>query len=85
MNNIVNQSRVEDKIKMTDEITVVINDEAKTIPGTINIQQLIIAQGLGLNSIALVCNGQVIPKSEWQTQRCHQEDHFEIFTVVAGG
>lgn len=70
---------------MSKIIRVTINDEVMNVPSAMNIQGLIDLQELAVNSVALVCNGQVVPKSQWQARLCNEDDRFEIFSVVAGG
>jgi thiamine biosynthesis protein ThiS len=38
-----------------------------------------------LASLALVLNGEVVPRNRWSSINCRQDDRLELFSVVAGG
>lgn len=62
-----------------------INDEAVLIPKGLNITGLIGRQNMEPKSVAVVCNGHVIPRGYWQEKLCEDKDKIELFSVVAGG
>ncbi len=41
--------------------------------------------GQVLTNIAVVHNQQIVPKSQWESHVCQSDDHFELFSAVAGG
>lgn len=66
-------------------IELVINDEAFVIPKGMSLAGLITRQQLEPKSVAVVCNGEIVPRSHWQEKVCEVADQIEIFSVVAGG
>ncbi|WP_083700220.1 sulfur carrier protein ThiS [Shewanella sp. UCD-KL12] len=66
-------------------IAVSVNDKSVTLVRSITVQSLLEQQNIALNSVAVACNGQVVPKSQWDNRMCLQGDNFELFAVVAGG
>ncbi len=66
-------------------INITVNDKCVTLVSSKTVQSLLEHQNIALNSVAVACNGQVIPKSLWGNRKCVQGDHFELFSVVAGG
>ncbi|RTR33720.1 sulfur carrier protein ThiS [Shewanella atlantica] len=72
-------------LKHVSTITVSINDQPYIIAETLSIEGLLLAQNIAINSVAVVCNSQVVTKGQWKEQRCIEGDSFEIFAVVAGG
>jgi len=71
--------------KHVSTITVSINDDPLTIPDTLSIEGLLLAQHIAINSVAVVCNSNVVTKGLWKEQVCAEGDRFEVFAVVAGG
>ncbi|AQS36353.1 sulfur carrier protein ThiS [Shewanella psychrophila] len=72
-----NISEASIKVMLNDELTVLTND--------LSIQSLLLQQNIAANSVAVVCNGQVLPKSRWEGTLCRHGDKFEVFALVAGG
>ena len=66
-------------------INIVINDDVLVISKGINIASLITQQKIEPKSVAVVCNGVIVPRSHWQERTCEDLDNIEIFSVVAGG
>ncbi|MFT5235074.1 MAG: sulfur carrier protein [Shewanella sp.] len=66
-------------------INIVINDDVLVFPKGINITGLITQQKIEPKSVAVVCNGQVVPRGLWQQKVCEDLDNIEVFSVVAGG
>ncbi|WP_394131770.1 sulfur carrier protein ThiS [Shewanella maritima] len=66
-------------------ITITINGESNQLPEKVTIAQLLNHKALQPEKVAVVKNGEVIPKSLWPDTLCVEQDRFDIFTVVAGG
>jgi len=66
-------------------IIVSVNDMPITIVQDAKITDLLQGQDIAASSVALVCNGTVVPKNEWSSRVCIAGDRFEIFALVAGG
>jgi len=64
---------------------IMINDDVVLIPKGLNIAGLIARQNMEQKSVAVVCNGHVVPRGYWQGRLCEETDKIEIFSVVAGG
>ncbi|BCJ91061.1 putative thiamine biosynthesis protein ThiS [Terrihabitans soli] len=64
-----------------------INGQAKTIEAA-NIAQLLAAEleeGHSQRGIAVAVNGEVVPKTQWETARIHAGDRVEIVRALPGG
>ncbi|GIU48560.1 sulfur carrier protein ThiS [Shewanella algidipiscicola] len=68
-----------------DEINLMLNGEPVTVANRTNVQQLLLAQKIQLDRVAVVCGGDVVPKSMWSSTLCEEGNVIEIFGVVAGG
>ncbi|MEI6860072.1 MAG: sulfur carrier protein ThiS [Shewanella sp.] len=66
-------------------IKVILNDEPMFLSTGLNVSGLLQLQNIAANSVALVRNGQVLPKSLWEKTLCRDGDQFEVFALVAGG
>ena len=66
-------------------IEVMLNDEQVFLSSESSISVLLQLQNIAANSVALVRNGQVLPKSLWKETLCRHGDQFEVFALVAGG
>jgi sulfur carrier protein len=66
---------------------LMINGETKVIEAA-NIAQLLAAEldeGHTGRGIAVALNGQVVPRTEWETARIHKGDRVEIVRALPGG
>ncbi|SQH76532.1 putative ThiS protein [Shewanella benthica] len=66
-------------------IKVMLNDEQIFLSSGLNVPGLLQLQNIAASSVALVRNGQVLPKSRWKETLCRDGDQFEVFALVAGG
>ena len=66
-------------------ILIHINNVAQSLTQPTSLAELILAQNIALDSIALVLNTQVVPRNRWQTILWQHEDKLELFSAVAGG
>jgi sulfur carrier protein len=66
---------------------LIINGQARTIEAA-NIAQLLAAEldeGHSRRGIAVAVNGEVVPRTEWETARIHAGDRVEIVRALPGG
>jgi sulfur carrier protein len=64
-----------------------INGQSKTIEAA-NIAQLLAAEldeGHSGRGIAVAVNGQVVPRTQWESARIHSGDRVEIVRALPGG
>lgn len=66
-------------------IELVLNDETLVNPKGMSLAGLMTKQQIEPKSVALVCNGEIVPRAHWQERVCENADQIEIFSVVAGG
>jgi sulfur carrier protein len=66
-------------------ITVNINGEPRQLPTNIAVATLIEEMGLTGKRIALERNGEIVPRSNFSTQRLSDNDKIEIVVAVGGG
>ncbi|HWG58566.1 MAG TPA: sulfur carrier protein ThiS [Candidatus Acidoferrales bacterium] len=66
-------------------ISVTINGERREIPEGLTVVQLVSHLGLAADRIAMECNLDVLPRSQWQATRVEPGDAFEIVHFVGGG
>ncbi|MCH1923845.1 sulfur carrier protein ThiS [Shewanella sp. C32] len=64
---------------------LIINGQPQEVATDITLQVLLESQRIAPNSIALVRNGVITPRSSWHTTQCLPNDHIDIFSAVAGG
>jgi len=50
-----------------------------------NLQQLVLALGLEVRTIAIELNREVVPKSSWTTTAIHEGDRIEVVHMIGGG
>ncbi|WP_298775481.1 sulfur carrier protein ThiS [uncultured Shewanella sp.] len=68
-----------------NEKIIYFNDKAVSVESEFTLLQLLKQQSVDPQSVALVVNQGVVPRSLWPTQSCQSEDRIDVFTVVAGG
>ncbi|WP_028772717.1 sulfur carrier protein ThiS [Shewanella waksmanii] len=66
-------------------IALHVNDSRHQVPQGTTLSELLAILAIDSDSVALVSNGQVIPKSQWQNIACEPNAHIELFGAVAGG
>ena len=72
-------------------IHIHINSQSVSLAEPTSLQEIIIAHYLGesplekLKSLALVLNGDLVPRHRWSSIFCQQSDQLELFSAVAGG
>ncbi|WP_342805309.1 sulfur carrier protein ThiS [Alteromonas sp. M12] len=70
-------------------ITLYLNERPLQVEKNSNLQQVLElgmpSLAAKLDNIAAVHNQHLVPQSLWQITICHENDHIEIFSAVAGG
>jgi sulfur carrier protein len=66
-------------------IVLTINGEARTFPGPLSADQLVLELELAGKRIALERNGEIVPRSRYGTTALADGDALEIVVAVGGG
>jgi thiamine biosynthesis protein ThiS len=66
-------------------ITVSINGESRQFPQAISLATLIEEMGLTGKRVALECNGEIVPRSQFAAQQLAEGDRLEVVVAVGGG
>ncbi|NKF52603.1 sulfur carrier protein ThiS [Shewanella sp. WXL01] len=66
-------------------ISVTLNGESRQYSTSLSIAEFVSENSLKPNSIAIVVNQHLVPRSEWTNRQCQDGDQIEVFSVVAGG
>ncbi|WP_413691548.1 sulfur carrier protein ThiS [Psychromonas sp. KJ10-2] len=62
-----------------------VNEQALTLPNSINIEQLLSHLEKPLIGSAVAVNMQVISRSEWTQYNINEGDNISLFQAIAGG
>ena len=71
-------------LKGGTSLMVKINGKQIPAAGT-KLSEYLISAGYHLQRIAVECNGQIIPKSQYETFILQDEDSLEVVSFVGGG
>ncbi|MCL1143156.1 sulfur carrier protein ThiS [Shewanella gaetbuli] len=66
-------------------IQITINQQLENINTNVVLTELLDNKGISHNSVALVVNQRIIPRSQWHEYVCQPNDNIEFFSAVAGG
>lgn len=66
-------------------ISVCINGSPRTFAPATNIADLIAAMDLTGKRIAIECNGEIVPRSQFAQHRLNDGDRIEVVVAVGGG
>ncbi|MBI5436137.1 MAG: sulfur carrier protein ThiS [Nitrosomonadales bacterium] len=66
-------------------ISVSINGEARQFDTPINVAKLLEQMQLGGKRIAVECNGEIIPRGQFNQRLLADDDRLEIVAAVGGG
>jgi thiamine biosynthesis protein ThiS len=64
---------------------VVVNGERRAVAPDATVADLVSSWCTSPDGIAVACNREVVPRSEWATTRLSAHDVVEIVTAAAGG
>lgn len=62
-----------------------LNDIELTLPTGQCLTDLLAAQGVHPQGVAVALNGAVLPRSRWPETRLNDGDEIHLFTAIAGG
>ncbi|MCW3171955.1 sulfur carrier protein ThiS [Shewanella subflava] len=66
-------------------ITIHINGELQQLADNQTLAELLVCKQVAPQSVAVVVNQAIIPRSEWSQYQCQADDQIEFFSAVAGG
>ena len=69
---------------MCSEITIHINGEDRSVVAG-NLTELVAEMGLEKRMIAIECNLEVVPKSEYESTKLKDGDRIELVHMIGGG
>jgi sulfur carrier protein len=64
---------------------IVINGQAKHLPGEPSVAEALAALGLTGKRVAVECNGAIVPRSQHDRHCLRDGDRIEIVAAVGGG
>jgi sulfur carrier protein len=64
---------------------MLINGKTYALPEPITLIELLGDMGYHCDRVAVVLNGQVVARAEWDSIRIQGEDHLEVVAFVGGG
>ena len=70
---------------MTDEIEIHVNGEAARTAGGASVADLVAAQGLRTEQVAVEVNRSLVPRAQHASTTLEAGDRVEIVTLVGGG
>lgn len=62
-----------------------INGEKKEVSGNILLSELLLREGFEAGRIAVELNGEIVPKSSYDTTYISEADKLEVVSFVGGG
>ena len=74
-----------DLSNLSSSITVQVNGETQTCPGSILLPTLLEQLGLNPRLIAVEYNGEILHRQFWADTKMQEGDRLEIVTIVGGG
>ena len=66
-------------------LTIRLNDKAQSLTAGQSVADLLAAQGVNPQGVAVALNGAVLPRSRWAETRLNDGDELHLFTAIAGG
>ena len=66
-------------------LTIRLNDKAQPLAAGQSVADLLAAQGVNPQGVAVALNGAVLPRGRWAETRLHDGDELHLFTAIAGG
>jgi sulfur carrier protein len=67
------------------QITLQLNGVEQIVRANLNLAELLILCDLPTQSVAIVVNDGVVPRSRWMHILCQANDNITVFSAVAGG
>ncbi|MEW7866796.1 sulfur carrier protein ThiS [Aeromonas diversa] len=66
-------------------LTIRLNDKAQSLAAGQSVADLLAAQDVTPQGVAVALNGAVLPRSRWAETRLNDGDELHLFTAIAGG
>ncbi|KIQ82572.1 sulfur carrier protein ThiS [Aeromonas sp. L_1B5_3] len=66
-------------------LTIRLNDKAQPLAAGQSVADLLAAQGVNPQGVAVALNGAVLPRGRWAETRLNDGDKIHLFTAIAGG
>ncbi|WP_421187613.1 sulfur carrier protein ThiS [Aeromonas sanarellii] len=66
-------------------LTIRLNDKAQPLAAGQSVADLLAAQGVNPQGVAVALNGAVLPRSRWAETPLVEGDELHLFTAIAGG
>ncbi|AYV38796.1 sulfur carrier protein ThiS [Aeromonas veronii] len=66
-------------------LTIRLNDKAQPLAAGQSVADLLVAQGVSPQGVAVALNGAVLPRGRWAETRLKDGDELHLFTAIAGG
>ncbi|MBL0533743.1 sulfur carrier protein ThiS [Aeromonas dhakensis] len=66
-------------------LTIRLNDKAQSLAAGQSVADLLAAQGVNPQGVAVALNGAVLPRGRWAEIRLNDGDELHLFTAIAGG
>ncbi|WP_421246008.1 sulfur carrier protein ThiS [Aeromonas sanarellii] len=66
-------------------LTIRLNDKAQPLAAGQSVADLLAAQGINPQGVAVALNGAVLPRGRWAETRLTDGDELHLFTAIAGG
>ena len=66
-------------------LTIRLNDKAQSLAAGLSVADLLAAQGVNPQGVAVALNGAVLPRGRWAETRLNDGDELHLFTAIAGG
>ncbi|WP_026141213.1 sulfur carrier protein ThiS [Aeromonas dhakensis] len=66
-------------------LTIRLNDKAQSLVAGQSVADLLAAQDVNPQGVAVALNGAVLPRSRWAETRLNDGDELHLFAAIAGG
>ena len=66
-------------------LTIRLNDKAQPLTAGQSVADLLAAQDVNPQGVAVALNGAVLPRGRWAETRLNDGDELYLFTAIAGG
>ncbi|HAU4893980.1 sulfur carrier protein ThiS [Aeromonas hydrophila] len=66
-------------------LTIRLNDKAQPLAAGQSVADLLAAEGVNPQGVAVALNGAVLPRGRWAETRLNDGDELHLFTAIAGG
>lgn len=66
-------------------LTIRLNDKSQPLAAGQSVADLLAAQGINPQGVAVALNGAVLPRGRWAETRLNGGDELHLFTAIAGG